>query len=299
MKAVAIGAVALLTVLVMSMFGLICIVVVAVGAIGPTIAATTVSKPSDEAIDDIPELLLQLLIQESQQCPGLPWTVMAGISKVESNHGRFGGSALGLDGSILPSIIGIPLDGANGTARIVDSDDGRWDGDTVWDRAVGPFQFIPGSWRIFGGDGNNDGEADPNNVFDAVPAMRRHLCPDGKVVDVEAAVFSYNRSRDYVESVLDWARRYTGPLTTSALPVAGYALPIPPSYANEAVLARPHHDYPAYDLGLPVGTPLFTHGRWHRHHGITRRHIPRRSETLRNNGHHRRRSTEPVTPTAT
>ena len=251
------AAAALFAVLLVGMFGLVFFVVIASGGAGSAAAAVTVSNPSDEALEDIPALLLQLFIQEAQQCPGLPWTVMAGISKVESNHGRFGGAVLALDGTIQPPIIGIPLDGTNGTARIPDTDDGRWDGDTVWDRAVGPFQFIPSSWRIFGGDNNNDGLADPNNVYDAVPAMRRHLCPDGHIADIEAAVFSYNRSAAYVESVLDWARRYTGALATAAIPIAGYALPIPASYANEAGLTRPHHDYPAYDLGIPVGTPLF------------------------------------------
>lgn len=258
MKAITGIAAVIFAVLHSGAFGLILLVVVASSGAGSAAIAVTVSNPSEEAIEDIPALLLQLFIQEAQQCPGLPWTVMAGISKVESNHGRFGGAVVASDGTIRPPIIGIPLNGTNDTARIPDTDDGRWDGDTVWDRAVGPFQFIPSSWRIFGGDGNADGLADPNNVYDAVPAMRRHLCPDGQIVDIEAAVFSYNRSTDYVDAVLDWARRYTGPLADAAVPVDGYALPLPTSYASESALTRPHHDYPAYDLGIPVGTPLFS-----------------------------------------
>ncbi len=257
MKAIALGGMALFLALLLGAFGLISFVVIAAGAAGPASSAVTVSNPSEEAIEDIPPLLMRLFIQEAQQCAGLPWTVIAGISKVESDHGRFGGSSLGPDGVVRPSIIGIPLNGTNGTARIVDSDDGMWDGDPVWDRAVGPFQFIPGSWRIFGGDGDNDGVADPNNVFDAVPGVRRHLCPDGQIVDIEAAVFGYNRSRSYVEAVLDWARRYTGPLAAAAVPIAGYTLVVPASLVNEALLSRPHHDYAAIDLGLPVGTPVF------------------------------------------
>lgn len=257
MKALALGGMALFLTLVLGAFGLISFVVIAAGGAGSASAAATVSNPSEQALEDIPQQLLGLFIQEAQQCPGLPWTVMAGISKVESDHGRFGGSSIGAEGVVHPSIIGIPLNGTNGTARIVDTDNGLWDGDTVWDRAVGPFQFIPGSWRIFGGDGNNDGVADPNNIFDAVPAMRRHLCPDGQIIDIWAAVFNYNRSQAYVEAVLDWARRYTGPLATAAVPIAGYALVVPSSLVNEALLTRPHHDYAAIDIGLPVGTPLF------------------------------------------
>ncbi len=257
MRAVALGGVALFATLLFGVFGLIAFVVVAAGGAGSASAAVTVSNPSGQAFEDIPPILLRLFIAEAQQCPGLPWTVMAGISKVESNHGRFAGSTLGPDGVIRPRIIGIPLNGTNGIARIVDSDDGRWDGDTVWDRAVGPFQFIPGSWRIFGGDGDNDGIADPNNVHDAVPAMRRHLCPDGQIIDIEAAIFSYNRSQAYVDAVLEWARRYTGPLATAAVPIAGYAMVVPAALVAEAALSRAHHDYAAWDLGIPVGTPLF------------------------------------------
>ena len=255
MKALVVSSAVLFGVLLSGAFGLIALVVVAAGGAGSAAAATTVSNPSEEAIGDIPPLLLALFIDEAQQCPGLPWQVMAGISKVESDHGRFGGSVIGRDGTVRPPIIGIALDGTNGTARIPDTDDGVWDRDTIWDRAVGPFQFIPSSWRIFGGDGNADGRIDPNNVHDAVGAMRRHLCPDGRIVDIEAAVFSYNRSRAYVEKVLEWAQRYTGPLTSAA--VAGYALPISRTVVGDAALVRSHHDYPAWDVGVPVGTPLF------------------------------------------
>lgn len=210
-----------------------------------------VDAPSSEAVTDIPAVLLPIFVREAAECPGLPWTVLAGISRVESNHGRHGGSVVSATGAVQPPIIGVALDGTNGTARIPDSDDGRWDGDTVWDRAVGPFQFIPSSWRIFGGDGNADGVADPNNVLDAVPAMRRHLCPEGRVTDLDAAIHAYNHSDEYVADVLAWSARY------SAAPASGgRSLPVPPTSISDADLVAPHHDYPAVDLGVPVGTPV-------------------------------------------
>lgn len=54
---------------------------------------------------------------------------LAGIGRVESNHGRFAGAVLHSDGVSIPRIIGIPLNG-NGTAVIVDTDGGRLDGDS-------------------------------------------------------------------------------------------------------------------------------------------------------------------------
>lgn len=257
MKALAIAVTAMFVVVLTGALGFVAFVTIASGAAGSASAAVTVSNPSDEAVADIPALLLELFITEAGQCPGLPWQVMAGISKAESNHARHGGAAVELDGTVRPPIIGIALDGTNGTARISDTDDGQWDGDSVWDRAVGPFQFIPSSWRIFGADVNNDGTADPNNVFDAVAAMRRHLCPNGQIVDIEAAILSYNRSDEYVALVLDWARRYTGPLASAAVPVAGYSLPVPAGIADESGLVRPHHDYPAWDTPAPAGAAVF------------------------------------------
>src|SRR5215213_4553989 len=108
------------------------------------------------------------------------WAVLAGGGRIESNHGLFGGPATRFSpgGTVSPRITGPPLDG-NGVASIADSDGGRWDGDTTWDRAVGPMQFIPTTWRSLGRDGNGDGVADPNNLFDAAVAAAGYLCLSG------------------------------------------------------------------------------------------------------------------------
>lgn len=166
--------------------------------------------PSEQAVADIPPTLLSLYLVNAAPCAGLPWQVIAGIGKVESDHGRFGGSSLQTDGTVSPPIVGIALDGTNKTATIRDTDHGYLDGDSTWDHAVGPFQFIPSSWAIFGRDGNADGVQDPQNVLDAIPAVIAHLCPTGAITDLNAAIFGYNRSDTYVQLVLDWAARYTG-----------------------------------------------------------------------------------------
>lgn len=238
------------------LLGLVLLVptIAASNAAGVEAAAGVLSiDPSEEAARDIPPMLLPIYIEAAQQCPGLPWTIIAGIGKVESNHGRYGGATIGPDGTTNPPLIGIPLNGTNGTATIRDTDNGRLDNDTIWDRAVGPFQFIPSSWAIFGVDGNGDGTVSPHNVFDAVPAAVRHLCPNGQVTDIEGAIFSYNHSNQYVRDVLEWSSAYMGSVV--AIPVAGYAAPIDGLTQTQAV--RSHHDYPAIDFGLPVGTPTF------------------------------------------
>jgi membrane-bound lytic murein transglycosylase B len=68
---------------------------------------------------------------------GIPWTLVAAIGRVESNHGQFAGATLLSDGRSDPPIIGIPLDGRPGVAEIKDTDGGKWDGDKSFDRAVG------------------------------------------------------------------------------------------------------------------------------------------------------------------
>ena len=79
---------------------------------------------------------------------GIDWSLLAGIGRVESNHGRYGGAVLGPDGSATPKILGPALDGGK-FAYIGDSDDGMWDEDTTYDRAMGPMQFIPTTWRSY------------------------------------------------------------------------------------------------------------------------------------------------------
>ncbi len=218
-------------------------------------ALTPQTAASEEALADIPPELLALYQQAAQACDGLSWQILAGIAKVESNHGRHGRATIDPDGRIRPPIIGIPLDGTNGTAAIPDTDNGRFDGDPVWDRAVGPFQFIPTSWAIFGVDGNGDAIADPNNIYDAVPAAVAHLCPTGTVTDIETAIFTYNHSTSYVDLVLEWADTYSAP--EGVVSAGDYAYPLPHTYATDTLASRTHHDYPAWDAAIPTGTPLY------------------------------------------
>ena len=88
----------------------------------------------------------------------LSWPTLAGIGRVESGNGTFGGDEVGADGEEATPIIGIPLDGTNGTQRITDTDGGALDHDAVYDRAVGPMQVLPSAWRRYGLDGNGDGQ---------------------------------------------------------------------------------------------------------------------------------------------
>jgi hypothetical protein len=150
----------------------------------------------------------------AQTTPGcrLTWTTLAAIGSVESNHGRANGATLQPDGLAAPHIIGLPLDGAGGRQRIMDTDRGQLDGDVVYDRAVGPMQFIPTTWQQNGVDADNDGVKNPHDLDDAALAAGNYLCKGGRDLstaqDWWSAILSYNDVRSYAQAVFDTADRY-------------------------------------------------------------------------------------------
>ena len=153
---------------------------------------------------------------EAVSSPGcrLSWPLLAGIGTVESDNGQYGGAVVLANGDTSPHILGPVLNGAGGVGAIRDTDGGRFDGDPTWDRAVGPMQFIPGTWASYGADGNGDGVRDPNNIKDAALAAANYLCAGGGNVTVEsqarAAIMRYNHSVSYVDLVLRLAKAYAG-----------------------------------------------------------------------------------------
>jgi outer membrane biosynthesis protein TonB len=185
---------------------------------------------------------------------GVPWTLVAAIGRVESNHGQFAGATLLADGRSDPPIVGIPLDGRPGVAQIGDTDGGKYDGDTVHDRAVGPMQFIPGTWSLFAADGDHDGKSDPFDIDDAAAAAANYLCRAGGDLSTETgqrnAVYSYNRSDSYVALVLALSAQYAGgaPIDDSPAP-NGSPRPLPP-------MAQP--TLPPVTIGPPQATSTTT-----------------------------------------
>ncbi|MGA5357883.1 lytic murein transglycosylase [Streptomyces purpurascens] len=143
----------------------------------------------------------------AREAPGcrLRWQLLAAIGQVESGQAR--GGRVASDGTTLAPILGPRLDGV-AFALIRDTDGGAHDGDTAYDRAVGPMQFIPSTWARWGADGNGDGRTDPNNVFDAALAAGRYLCAGGRDLSVPAAldraILGYNHSAAYLRTVRAW-----------------------------------------------------------------------------------------------
>ncbi|HET8614651.1 MAG TPA: lytic murein transglycosylase [Actinomycetales bacterium] len=162
----------------------------------------------------------------------LDWALLGAIGRVESDHARFGGNALDAQGIARPGIIGIPLDGRAGTALIRDTDGGRWDHDTVYDRAVGPMQFIPGTWRSVAADGDGDGQRNPQSLADAATSAGVYLCSGPGDLrqpgNLYQAIRRYNNSDSYARTVMaiaDAYRRGVTSLPANELPAARPAGP--------------------------------------------------------------------------
>ncbi|WP_406392114.1 lytic transglycosylase domain-containing protein [Streptomyces sp. NBC_00882] len=179
----------------------------------PTDGTSTVSPVESEA--GIPATVLDAYKKAAAELQGakpgcnLPWQLLAAIGQVESGQAR--GGRVDADGTTTSKILGPQLDG-NGFELIKDTDNGAYDGDTAYDSAVGPMQFIPSTWAWAGRDGNGDGVKDPNNVYDAALATGHYLCRNGWDLsdsgDLDSAILSYNPSRHYVNTVLSWLEYY-------------------------------------------------------------------------------------------
>ncbi|MEU4607583.1 bifunctional lytic transglycosylase/C40 family peptidase [Kribbella sp. NPDC023972] len=157
-------------------------------------------------------------------CHGLRWQILAGIAQIESNNAA--GHAISEAGDVTPPIIGPALDGSGAGGNLTpvnDTDQGVWDRDTNFDRAVGVLQFIPSSWRVYGRDGNNDSIKDPHNVFDNAAGAVVHLCGTGDKdfstpETLRQALYGYNQSWSYVSKVTEAIATFDVSAPTADLP---------------------------------------------------------------------------------
>ncbi|HEY0540738.1 MAG TPA: NlpC/P60 family protein [Actinoallomurus sp.] len=144
------------------------------GDCADTADASTQPQQSGDA-NGIPSNYLALYKKAGQQY-GIPWNVLAGIGWVETHHGQL--QAAGV------------TSGEN------------------FAHAGGPMQFIPGTWKMFGVDGNHDGKKDRYDPADAIPAAARYLKHSGAPSRMRTAIFAYNHLVSYVNNVLGMAQKY-------------------------------------------------------------------------------------------
>ncbi|MBO1333131.1 lytic transglycosylase domain-containing protein [Streptomyces sp. VRA16 Mangrove soil] len=213
----------------------------------PDVPDTTYTPSEIRAESGIPATVLAAYRRAESSVgrtdPGcrLPWQLLAAIGKVESGQAR--GGDVDANGTTRHRITGPPLNG-KGFALIRDTENGVWDGDPVYDRAVGPMQFLPGTWRRWGADGNGDGTADPNNIYDAALAAGHYLCAGSRDVGtsagLERAILSYNYSRDYLRTVLYWMEFYRKGVHTVA--DGKGTIPVSPGAGSDTQATEPVGD---------------------------------------------------------
>ena len=136
--------------------------------------------PTGLAISGIPADYLAWYMAAAKTCPGLPWSVLAGIGEVESDHGR----------STLPGI----RSGANSAG------------------AEGPMQFEPATFSQFAVNADPGQPLSPYDPADAIYTAAAMLCASGarggSPAGLQNAVFAYNHAQWYVSEVMAWAAKY-------------------------------------------------------------------------------------------
>lgn len=143
---------------------------------------------------------------------GLAWNTLAAVGYAESRHGTHDGSSVAADGTVTPGIFGVALTGG-ATANVPDSDGGTIDGDAEFDRAVGPMQLIPQTWRNWHTDASGDGVEDPQNIDDATMATANYLCRASGDMTTEAGwragIAAYNSAESYLRAVATAGVQYS------------------------------------------------------------------------------------------
>jgi len=171
-------------------------------------AASQAVQPgvSTQAANSIPATYLKWFQQVGRQY-NVPWTVLAGIGKVESDDGRTTlpgvTSASNAFGAAGPMQIGI--DGASGN---------QWGGAAIHVAS----EMVAGVAT----DENGDGIASVYDPADAIAGSAKYLIAHGVQQNVATAIFAYNHADWYVQEVLSWASTYAaGGFTIAQVNQAG------------------------------------------------------------------------------
>ena len=228
--------------------------------IGFHVGAATVSAPPPTVVVNSPGALgiptmalsayrnAERMMAGADPGCGISWNLLAGIGRIESLHAN--GGATDVHGTAVRPIYGPALDGTlPGNEVIVQGNGG---GRVTYARAMGPMQFLPGTWARYASDGDGDGVADPQNLYDATLAAARYLCSGGLNLrdqsQVMAAILRYNNSMPYAQNVLGWAAAYaTGVIPVDLPPITG-----PPPPLGDVHLESPE--------GIGPNLPLNIHG---------------------------------------
>lgn len=215
--------------------------------------------PPPAMVAGIPETALRAYQAADDYCTGLRWELLAGIGSVESGHGTTGGAIADPDtGEVTPWIFGARLDGSPGVRSLPIGRWLDWWGLTgPWQQAVGPMQFLPGTFKAWAIDADGDGITNPHDLEDAVVTAANYLCQGvhGEIADERAALLRYNRSDAYVAEVV----AYADALESSSIPTDGVVCPVagPVSFIDTWGAPRSGgRQHKGVDMFAAYGTPV-------------------------------------------
>ena len=156
------------------------------------------------------------LAQSNAGCH-LPWWILAGVGRIESGHAAEG--RVDADGTTLGPILSAAPTSSTSSSFVADTDGGAYDHSASYDRAVGPMQIMPAVWSEMGQDGNGDGLADPDNIFDSATTAGALMCSVGGNLsqprNLAKALLSMDGSTAYVQSVVSWGVAYRASATVT------------------------------------------------------------------------------------
>jgi len=187
---------------------------------------------------------------ENPSC-GIRWEFLAAFGRMETNHGRFGGSSVAENGVTTPPIYGAPLNGSRpGVIGTVTTASG------AADRAAGPMQFISSTWAAWGRGG------DVQNIDDATNGAARYLCAGGRDLTTaagrNAAALSYNHADWYAADIealfLDYVSGRHGASYPAQPPVDAPVAPTGDLFGTPADAPAPTSATPAPSTGNPTPT---------------------------------------------
>jgi hypothetical protein len=177
---VAAGAAALLVIGFMLVATIAALGGVSSGAGGAQVSGDQPDGVSALAARDIPPAYLRLYQQAAERY-GLDWSILAGIGKVECDHGRDPDPSCATQGAVNSAGAG------------------------------GPMQFIASTWSRYGIDGDGDGVKDRWDAADAIFSAANYLQASGAPRRLRQALLAYNHADWYVAEVEGWAARYRAP----------------------------------------------------------------------------------------
>jgi hypothetical protein len=208
------------------------------------------SEPSSAATATIPTFYL-VLYRQAATTYAVPWTILAAIGAIESDHGR----------SHAPGVH---------TAL------------NAFGCCAGPMQFNltngpPSTWQTYRVDGDHDGDTDPYDPPDAITSAGRylHALLERAHGDIARAVYGYNHSSAYVADVLARAHAYVASPDAALTTPAGADCasgphatgPADPQHAERRETPRAYALLPAWAMAggrpaQPIDARLLDNALW-------------------------------------